>query len=163
MPRRLESLHLPFSAPGRSMRVLSSIVQVAALPVLDIGQKFVLRHAVAPQLVGYEDARHILQTLQEPLKEAPCRPAITALLDQDVEHDPVLIDGAPEIVQLALDSDKDLVQVPLVGRPGTTPAKIVRETGAELEAPPPDALVRDDQAAFGQDQLDIPKARLNRW
>jgi hypothetical protein len=38
------------------MRVLSAIVQVAALPVLDIGQKFALRHAVAPRFVGDENA-----------------------------------------------------------------------------------------------------------
>jgi len=69
-----------------------------------------------------------------------------------------LIDGAPEIMQIAVDSDEDLVEVPLVTRPGSTQAKIVRETGAELQAPPPDDLVRDDHAALRQDQFDIPKA-----
>jgi hypothetical protein len=34
LSRRHESLHLPLSAPGRPMRVLGSIVEVATLPVL---------------------------------------------------------------------------------------------------------------------------------
>jgi hypothetical protein len=43
---------MPLAAAGRSMRVLGSIVEVAALPVLDVRQKFALRYPVAPQLVG---------------------------------------------------------------------------------------------------------------
>jgi hypothetical protein len=38
LPCRLEPLHLPFPASGWSMRVLGPIVQIAALPVLDIRQ-----------------------------------------------------------------------------------------------------------------------------
>ena len=159
MPWRLEALHLPFSAPRRSMRVLRSIVQVAALAMFDIGHQRTLRRAIAAQLVGDEDPRHILQTLQQPLEEALRRPSIAAAQYQDVEHDPVLIDGAPKMVQLALNSKEDLIQVPLVTWSGAAPAKFARETGAELDAPAPDALVRDDHAAFGQDQLDIPKAQ----
>jgi hypothetical protein len=49
--------------------------------------------------------------------------------------------------------------VPLVTRPVPTPAEIVREAGAELQAPPTDALVRHDYAALGQDQLDVPEAQ----
>src|SRR5271156_3214359 len=70
LPCRLEALHLPLSAPSRSMRVLRSIVQVAALTVFDIGHQRTLRHTVAAELVGDEDPRHILQTLQLPLEEA---------------------------------------------------------------------------------------------
>ena len=159
MPRRLESLHLPFSSPRWLMRVLCSIVRIAAFPVLDIRQKLALRDAVAAQLVGDEDARHILQTLQQPLEEALRRPGIAAGLDQNIKYDAVLIDGAPEIVQLALDPNEDFVQVPFVTRPGPTPAKIVREARAELQAPSPDALVGDDHATLRQDQLDITKAQ----
>jgi hypothetical protein len=52
LPCRLESLRLAFSAPDWwSLRVLRSIVHVAALSVVYLGEKFVLRHAVAPRLV----------------------------------------------------------------------------------------------------------------
>jgi hypothetical protein len=39
---------------------------------------------------------------------------VTACLNQDIEHDTVLIDGAPEIVQLALDPDEHRIEVPFV-------------------------------------------------
>jgi hypothetical protein len=38
--------------------------------VLDAGQQVTLRHTIASQLVGHDDPRHILQTLQQPLEEA---------------------------------------------------------------------------------------------
>jgi hypothetical protein len=150
LPRRFEPLHLPLSTPGWSMRVLRSIVEVAALPVLNIRQKLALCHAVALQLVGDEDARHILQTLQQPLEEALRRPGIAAALHQDIKHHAVLIDSAPEIVQLTLDPDEDLIQMPFISGPGSTPAKAVGEARAELQAPPPDALIGDSDTALGQ-------------
>ena len=66
---RLEALHLSFSPPCRSVRVLGMIVEVAALSVLDLGQQVALRHPTASQLVGDDHSRHILQTLQQTLEE----------------------------------------------------------------------------------------------
>src|SRR5271157_2038978 len=145
LPWRLEPLHLPFSAPGRPMGILSAIVQVAALTVLDIRQELALRHAVAFQLVRVEEALR--------------RPRIAAGLDQNIKHDAVLIDGAPEIMQLALDPNEHLVQVPLVTGPGPAPTKTIREARAKLQAPAPNALVGDNHAALRQEQLDVPKAQ----
>ena len=156
---RFEPLHLPLSPAGWSMRILRAIVEVAALAMLDIRQQLSLCHAVASQLVGDQDARHILQTLQQPPEEALRRPSVAPALHQDIEYDAVLIDGAPQVVQLALDPDEDLIEMPFVARARTTPAQIAREARAELQAPPPNALVGDNHAALGQDQLDIPKAQ----
>ena len=141
------------------MRVLRSIVQVAALAVFDVWHQRALRYAVAAELVGDEDPRCILQTLQQPLEKALRRPGIAAALHQDVEHDPVLIDGTPEIVQLTPDPDEDLIQVPLVARPRPTPAKLIRKARAELEAPSANALIGDNHTAFGKDQLDVTKTQ----
>jgi hypothetical protein len=58
---RLEALHLPFLASRRPVRVLSSIVEVATLPVLDIRQHLSLRRDIAPELIGHDHTRHILQ------------------------------------------------------------------------------------------------------
>ena len=81
-------------------------------------------------------------------------------MQQDVEHDPVLIDGTPEIVQLTPNPDEDLIQTPLVARPRPTPAKLVREDyGTELEAPSPNALPVDNHTAFGKDQLDVTRTQ----
>jgi hypothetical protein len=105
LARRFEPLHLPFAAPGWAMRVLCPIVQVAAFAVLDVRQKLTLRHAIALQLVRDKNARHILQTLQQPLEETPRGPGVAAALHQDIEDDAVLIDSTPQIMLFALDPD----------------------------------------------------------
>jgi hypothetical protein len=56
--------------------------------------------------------KHILQTLQQPREEALCSIGITPSLNEDIEHNAVLIDCRPEIVLHAPDPDEDLVHVP---------------------------------------------------
>jgi hypothetical protein len=46
-------------------------------------------------------------------------------LHEDVERDAVLVDRAPEIMLLAVDPEKDLIQVPDVAWPGPPPAQLV--------------------------------------
>jgi hypothetical protein len=60
---RFEPLHLPLPSPGRSMRILGPIVQVSALSVLDAGKQLAPGHTIAPQLVGRDRPRDVLQTL----------------------------------------------------------------------------------------------------
>jgi hypothetical protein len=141
------------------MRILGAIIQVAALTVLDLRQELALSYAIALQLIGDENARHIQQPLQETLEEASRCPGVTAGLHQNVKHDAVLIDGAPEIMLFTVDPNEDLVQVPFVAGPRSTPTKTVRETRAKLQTPPPDTLVGDKDAALRQEQLDISKAQ----
>src|SRR5215469_11237037 len=139
---RLEPLHLPLSPPRRPMRILRRIIQIPALSVLDAGKQVTLSDAVAPQLVGHDHPRHVLQTLQKPPKEALRRVGIAPGLNENVEHDAILIDGTPEIVLHTLDPDEDLVHVPLVpwARPASTQAS--SETCSEFLAPASRRLVR---------------------
>ena len=104
---RFEPLHLPLSSSRRSMRVLGPIVQISALSVLNAGKQLTLSDAIAPQLVGHNHPRHILQTLQQPLEEALRGVGIAPGLNEDVEHNAILIDGAPEIMLHALDADEE--------------------------------------------------------
>ena len=161
LAHRLEPLHLPLSPSGRPVRVLRLVVRVAALAMLEVRQQFALGHAIALQLVRDEDAWRIMETVEEALEEALCRRAIAAALHQDVEDHAVLIHGAPEIARLALDADEDLIEVPLVTGPRPAATEIVGEGRAGLQAPATDAPVRDDDAALGQQQFNIPQARLN--
>ena len=78
-----------------------------------------LSDAIVPQLVGHEHARHILQTLQQSLEKALRGVGIAPRLNENVEHDAILVDGAPEIVLHALDPDEDFIHVPLVPWPGS--------------------------------------------
>jgi len=71
----------------------------------------------------------------------------------------VLIDGPPEVMQLAADADEHFVQVPLVARLGPAPLQGVGEQPAEAQAPLADALVADHDPARDQDQLDVAQAQ----
>jgi hypothetical protein len=60
---------------------------------------------------------------------------------------------------LTVDPNEDLVQVPFVTGPWSAPTEIVCEARAKLQTPPPDALIRNKDAALRQEQLDISKAQ----
>ena len=122
---RFEPLHLPFSSSRRSMRVLGTVVEIATLSVLDTGQQLASSHTIASQLVGDDHSRHVLQTLQQPPEEALGGFGIASVLNEDVEHNAVLIDGTPEIMLHALDPDEHFVEVPLVARPRPAAAQAI--------------------------------------
>jgi len=113
------------------MRHLDPVVEIPALPVFDAGYNLSLRGGVAAQLVRDDHPRHVSQPLQQ-LAEEPfgCLRAAPALYE-DVEHMPVLVDRAPEIMQLALNADEHLIEEPLVPRSRTPPLQRVGKQPAE--------------------------------
>jgi len=68
---RFEPLHLSLSSSRRSMQVLGPIIQISALSVLNAGKQLTLSDAIAPQFVGHDHPRYIVQALQKPPEEAP--------------------------------------------------------------------------------------------
>ncbi len=98
-----------FSTSRRSVGVLSTIVQVAAGPMPHAGQDLTLRHAVAAQPIRDDLARLVLQAHQQAFEEAFGGRGIAAVLDQNVEQDTVLVHGAPEIEELAVDLQVHLI------------------------------------------------------
>ncbi len=71
-------------------------------------------NTVTSQLVGNETKKFSSLTLNEFPKESSRRTPVTTRLDEDVEHIAVLVDGAPEVLSLAVDRDEHFVQVPCV-------------------------------------------------
>ena len=140
------------------MRVLGPIVQISALSVLDARKQLTPSDTITPQLVGHDHPWDVLQTLQKPPEEALRGAAIAPGLNQDVEHNTILIDRAPKVLPHALDPDEDFVQVPLVPWPRPVAAQAVSETRTEFLAPASHRLVGDDNAALSQEQLNIPQA-----
>ena len=67
----------------------------------------------------------------------------------------MLIDRAPEVMQFAPDADEHLIEVPFFTWLRTAPFQFFGEYLTETQAPLADALVSDDNAASGQDRLDI--------
>jgi hypothetical protein len=155
LPRRFKSLHLAFSTSCRTMRVLSPIVQISALSVFNLGEKLALCHAVASQLVGHDHARHILKTFQQPSKESFGGFGIPPRLDEDVEHDAILIHRTPKIVLHALNPDEHLVEVPLISWSRASAAKAFGKALAEFPAPAPNGLIGHENATLSQQEFNV--------
>ena len=140
------------------MRYLGLVVQVSALPVLRVGQDLALCGRVAPELVRDDHPWRILQPAQQLAKEALGCMGIAPALNQDVEHVPVLIHGAPKVMHLAADAQEHLVEEPFVARPWPAPLQRVGELPAEAQAPLADGLVADHDPARGENGLDVAQA-----
>jgi hypothetical protein len=53
-----EPAHASFPLPGRLVGILGAIVEISVLPVLDSGQHFPFRCAIAPELIRNDHAWH---------------------------------------------------------------------------------------------------------
>jgi hypothetical protein len=94
---------------------------------------------------------------QEFSKESLCGALITMRLDQNVNHAAVLIHGAPQIPLLAVDSNEDLIQVPVVTQPSLSSLQFPSIIETEFLTLLPDRLIGDDDSALGEKILDIPE------
>src|ERR1700761_9645027 len=140
------------------MRVLGPVVQPLVLAVLNPRQDVLLGSGVAGQLIRDHDAvrAHLLleQFAQEPLS----RRFVASALNQDVEDEPVLIDGPPEPVLHPGNFYHNLIKVPFVAGPRQPTADLIGKRLAELQRPLAHGFVADDNAACGQDLIDVPQA-----
>src|SRR5215207_6208754 len=64
--------------------------------MLDRGHHLCLRSAIARQLVRDHHTRHAGLPLQQLPEQALGGPLVAPALDENVEHDPILVDGSPE-------------------------------------------------------------------
>jgi hypothetical protein len=142
------------------MRVFSAIVQPLVPTMLTVRQCSANRGRVTGKLVGDHDPRlgtrlPVKHTTQEALGGY----LIAPLLDQDVQNDSVLVNGSPQPVTFATDLQRNFVQVPLVARSHSSSTQLCRKCGSELGAPLSNGLVADDDPAFGEEILNVTKAR----
>jgi hypothetical protein len=118
------------------MAVLGSVIQPSVLSVLDARHDLSLGRAIAGQLVGDHHPRSDALLLQQLAQQALGGFGIPAALDQDVEHNAMLIDGTPQPMLLARDANDNLVEVPLVSGCRKTGADPVCKALPELQRPP---------------------------
>jgi hypothetical protein len=83
-------------------------------------------------------------------------------LNQYVNYIPVLIDGPPEIVALALYVHEDLVEVPYIAQPPLPTLERAHVLGSKHPAPLPDCLVGHDNPPLRQDFLDVAEAQTEK-
>jgi hypothetical protein len=154
----LEALQAPLPLAGGLVGVLRTVVQITVLPMLDTGQELPLGCPIALQPIRDHDSRGVPQAFEQLAEEFLGRCLIAMTLDQDVEDIPFLVNGAPEIVTLAMDREKDLIKMPLIAGSSTTAPELMRILLAELPAPLADGLIGYGNPT-GQEQLfDIPIA-----
>ena len=157
MPHGFEPSHLALSLAGRFVGYLGPVVLPAVLRVRHTRQYFLASGPVADQLVGYDQARDVAQTLQQLPEEARRGSFVAAFLHQNIEHIAVLVDSPPQVAPLSANGDEDFVEEPGVARTAWAATQGSGVRLAELETPLPDRLVADDDAALSQEIFDIPK------
>src|SRR5215471_7533157 len=135
------------------MRVLTTVVEIAALAVFDSRQALPLRCPVALELIGDDDPWHVLEPLEQLAEKLLRRVRIAPALHQDIEHVIVLIDGAPQVMALPVDCQKDLVQVPLITWLGASTLQLIRIVLPTFQTPLTDGFMGDVDAALEQEFL----------
>ena len=127
------------------------------LLVVDVDQAWDLpdRSAVTPQLIGVNDLRDIVFT-QKPGQEGFRGLDVAVALQQNFEHEAVLVHCPPQPVSDAIDARTHLVQMPPGTPTGFPVAKLFGKEGRELDAPFAEGLVTHLNAALMQQFLDSP-------
>jgi len=141
------------------MRVLTTVIEIATLPMFHAGQDLALRGAVALQLVRNDDARHVQQALQQLAEKLLRRLLVASALHEDIEDVVVLVDSAPEVVALPVDGQEHLIQVPLVPWLGASVLQLIRVVLPKLQTPLADGLMGHVDATLEQDLLYVTVAQ----
>src|SRR3954469_5145975 len=116
-------------------------------PMLPRGHHLTLRGPVAGQLVRDHDTRGPALLLEQLAEQSLGGPLVPPLLDENVEHNPILVDRPPEPVLLSPDHQAHFVEVPLVTRTGQPAPDLVGEVLPELARPLPYGLMAQVDAA----------------
>lgn len=78
---------------------------------------------------------------------------------RNIEHEAVLIDGAPQPMFSSRDGDDDFVHMPFVAALGRTTAHRAGELASEFVGPTPDGFIGDVATAGGEHLLDLAQAQ----
>ena len=79
-------------------------------------------------------------------------------MNEDVENEAVLIDGAPKPVLFAIDGDDDFIEMPSIAELRRALAGLVDEVSAEFLGPTPHGFMTDDNTAGVQQIFDHSQA-----
>jgi hypothetical protein len=137
------------------VRIFRLILEVAVLPMFDMGEALALGRLVAPQLIGHDDPRDVRKALQQLAEGLPDSRLVTPALDKNVEDISHLVHRAPEITLFATDGQTHLIQMPLVAWSGAPVPSLVGVGLPELPAPLAHGFIGEADPACGQQLLHI--------
>ena len=94
-------------------------------------------------MFGDHDARRRDRPFHELCYEPLGCKGFSSALDQDIENEPILVDGVPQPVRFASDRDDDFVQMPFIAACTSTQARdggllsIASHAAASMDETPP--------------------------
>ena len=129
------------------MRILGALVEPLVLAMFEFHLHFRARGTVRAELISDQHPRSAGlftdELAQEPLGGA----TVTTALNQSVNDEAVLINGAPKPMLFAIDGDDDLIEMPLVAELGRASPDAIREFPPEFLGPAPDGFMANDNPA----------------
>ncbi len=114
---------------------------------------------VASQFVGNDPHWFGTLTAQEPSKVSFRGTLITMRLHQNVDHVTVLIHGTPQPLLLAIDSNGNLIQVPVVAEPSLSSASISAHSPGRFSTPLSDRVIGHNDSPLGEKNLHVSEAQ----
>ena len=155
MRDRFEAAHLALAVAGRLMRHFDAIVRIRGCAVQDRRDQGTAGGLIARQRVGDQAARDGALCVQELAEESDRSSPIPSGLHEDVDHIPILVTRPPHVLRPALHPHEPLIEIPRISR-APPPPPSARILQPERPAPLADRLVRDGDAALGEEVLDVP-------
>jgi hypothetical protein len=156
--RGFEPLQAPLSLAGGLMGMFRTVVEVAVLAMFDAGQEFPLGRSLTLEFSRHDHARHVPAPFEE-LAETLLRGLlVSTALDKHIQDRAVLIHRPPEVVALALDGEKDLIERSRVTGLRTPMAELIGILLAKFATPFPNRFIRHHDTAGNQQLFDIPVA-----
>ena len=119
----------------------------------------VVQMAVEKPQWGYTRIRGALSNLGHEIARTTVKRIRSDCLLHDLFRLPAAVGQSCNTTALTVDRDEDFVQKPRISESTLTSLQPPGVIGAELPAPLPNSFVRHDDAAFGQQILDIPEAQ----
>jgi hypothetical protein len=109
-----------------------------------------MRDPVTPQLVRHDLPGLTTMGFQQAFEESLGSSSVPPNLQKNINNFAVLVNGAPEIVLLALDLHKNLIDVKCIAVTLVLSFQSPRIFGAKLDTPESDRLVADCDTAFSE-------------
>src|ERR1700674_988864 len=158
MSGRFETAHATLALAGGLVRIFCPVVESFLLMMIDARHHFCLGCCVTAQLVGDDGPWNVLKTLEQFAKELLRRLLIPPRLHQNIEHLAVLVDGAPQVLQLAVDAKKNFIEMPPVAESAAAGTNPLGVHSAKLQAPLAHALIADCDATLRHHFFDVSVA-----
>jgi len=120
------------------MRLLSPIIRVLAAVMNNFWYQLTMCNSIAPQFISHNLPGLTLVTADQPLEETPSCSAIPFGLQAHINNLPILVNGSPQIMLLAVYFHEDFINVKGVAETSVLSFQSSGVFGAKFIAPQAD-------------------------